>query len=140
MCDDEKDGHPCFDCAKSGEGGAFQPTPMHPIIKCSVDGHTSIVIIDLRQGLDHLYSDCPLRNNIDEECQVFMVDRDKHVDARIEKATKTLLGMSLYDVLNRLGNMMMDNESNVEEIVIECVNGFTGKNNLFTIKLEETME
>lgn len=66
-----------------------------------------------------------------------MVDKDKEKQARMENATKQLLEMRVYDVLNMLGNMMMDNETSEEELVIKCINGFTNKENLLSIRLEE---
>ena len=66
-----------------------------------------------------------------------MVDVDKQKQVRMENATKQLLEMRVYDVLNMLGNLMMDNESSEEELVIRCVNGFTGKDNVLSIRLEE---
>ena len=46
-----------------------------------------------------------------------MVDKDKQKQVRMENATKQLLEMRVYDVLNMLGNMMMDNETSEEELV-----------------------
>lgn len=66
-----------------------------------------------------------------------MVDKDKQKQARMENATKQLLEMRVYDVLNMLGNMMMDNETSEEELVIKCINGLTNKENLLRIRLEE---
>lgn len=66
-----------------------------------------------------------------------MVDKDKQKRARMENATKQLLEMRVYDVLNMLGNLMMDNESGEEEIVIRCINGLTNKDNVLSIRLQE---
>ena len=66
-----------------------------------------------------------------------MVDKDKQKQARRDNATKALLDMRLYDILNMLGNLMMDNETTNEELVIRCINGFTGKDNILSVKLEE---
>lgn len=66
-----------------------------------------------------------------------MVDKDKQKQARMENATKQLLEMRVYDVLNMLGNLMMDNETSEEELVIKCINGLTNKENLLSIRLEE---
>ena len=66
-----------------------------------------------------------------------MVDKDKQKQVRMENATKQLLEMRVYDVLNMLGNMMMDNETSGEELVIKCINGLTNKENLLSIRLEE---
>ena len=66
-----------------------------------------------------------------------MVDMDKHKSKRVEDATMQLLEMRVYDVLNMLGNLMMDNESSEEELVIRCVNGLTNKDNVLSIRLEE---
>ena len=66
-----------------------------------------------------------------------MVDKDKQKQVRMENATKQLLEMRVYDVLNMLGNMMMDNETSEEELVIKCINGLTNKENLLSIRLEE---
>ena len=66
-----------------------------------------------------------------------MVDKEKQKQARMENATKQLLEMRVYDVLNMLGNMMMDNETSEEELVIKCINGLTNKENLLSIRLEE---
>lgn len=57
----EKDSHPCFDCARDGNGGAYYKAIGHPIIVCDNDKHESICIIGLKQGLDSLYEDCPLK-------------------------------------------------------------------------------
>lgn len=48
--------HPCNKCDES----IYQKFP-HPIFECGADGHTSIMIIDLLQVLDHLYKDCPIK-------------------------------------------------------------------------------
>lgn len=48
--------HPCNKCDES----IYQRFP-HPIFECGADGHTSIMIIDLLQVLDHLYKDCPIK-------------------------------------------------------------------------------
>lgn len=56
---EEKDQHPCFDCAREGRSGAYYKVIGHPIIVCDKDKHESIVIIDLKQGLDSLYENCP---------------------------------------------------------------------------------
>lgn len=69
-----------------------------------------------------------------------MVDKDKQKQARMDKVTNDLLGMRVYDVLNMLGNLMMDNESGEEEIVIRCINGFTNRNNVLSIRLEEVQK
>ena len=47
--------HPCNKCGES----IYQRFP-HPIFECGKDGHSSIMIIDLLQVLNHLYSECPL--------------------------------------------------------------------------------
>ena len=60
-----EDTHECFECAKTGRGGAYYKWFGHPIIVCSVDNHESIAIIDLKQGLDHLYKDCPLKGDVE---------------------------------------------------------------------------
>lgn len=69
-----------------------------------------------------------------------MVDKDKQKQVRMENATKQLLEMRVYDVLNMLGNMMMDNETSEEELVISCINGFTNRNNVLSIRLEEVQK
>ena len=69
-----------------------------------------------------------------------MVNKEKQDNKRREDATLQLLAMRLYDVLNMLGNLMMDNETTEEEIVIKCVNGFTGNDNILSVKLEEVTE
>ena len=69
-----------------------------------------------------------------------MVNKEKQDNKRREDATLQLLDMRLYDVLNMLGNLMMDNETTEEEIVIKCVNGFTGNDNILSVKLEEVTE
>ena len=69
-----------------------------------------------------------------------MVNKEKQDNTRREDATLQLLDMRLYDVLNMLGNLMMDNETTEEEIVIKCVNGFTGNDNILSVKLEEVTE
>lgn len=69
-----------------------------------------------------------------------MVDKDKQKQARMDKVTNDLLGMRVYDVLNMLGNLMMDNESGEEEIVIRCINGLTNKDNVLSIRLQEVQK
>ena len=66
-----------------------------------------------------------------------MVDKEKHENERRDNVTKALLDMRLYDILNMLGNLMMDNETTEEELVIKCINGFTGNDNILSVKLEE---
>lgn len=53
------DDHPCFECARNGEGGAIYDFP-HPAVKCTVDNHRSLDILgDLKTCLDGLYEECP---------------------------------------------------------------------------------
>ena len=59
---DENNDHPCFACARNGEGGATYDFP-HPAVKCIVDNHRSLDILgDLRICLDGLYKECPKNN------------------------------------------------------------------------------
>ena len=59
MTDNDYDDHPCFACARNGEGGAVYDFP-HPAVKCIVDNHRSLDILgDLRICLDGLYKECP---------------------------------------------------------------------------------
>lgn len=58
MTEEEKKDHPCFKCARDGDGGAYQKFP-HPIVVCSVDDHESIDILGLKNTLDSLYKKCP---------------------------------------------------------------------------------
>ena len=59
MTDKNYDDHPCFECARRGEGGATYDFP-HPAVKCIVDNHRSLDILgDLRICLDGLYRKCP---------------------------------------------------------------------------------
>ena len=48
--------HPCNKCDED----IYQRFP-HPILVCGADEHTGIMIIDLLQGLEHLYEKCPLK-------------------------------------------------------------------------------
>ena len=59
MTDNDYDDHPCFACARNGEGGAVYDFP-HPAVKCIVDNHRSLDILgDLKTCLDGLYKKCP---------------------------------------------------------------------------------
>jgi hypothetical protein len=58
----------------------------------------------------------------------------------LKETTNKLLGMRVYDILNILGNLMMKNNSNEEELCIKCINGLTGKDNLLTIHLKEIQQ
>ena len=62
MTDKNYDDHPCFKCARNGEGGAVYDFP-HPAVKCIVDNHRSLDILgDLKTCLDGLYKKCPKNN------------------------------------------------------------------------------
>ena len=51
MTDKNYDDHPCFACARNGEGGATYDFP-HPAVKCIVDNHRSLDILgDLKPAL-----------------------------------------------------------------------------------------
>ena len=62
MTDNDYDDHPCFKCARNGEGGATYDFP-HPALICVVDNHRSLDILgDLKTCLDGLYKKCPKNN------------------------------------------------------------------------------
>lgn len=52
------DDHPCFACARKGEGGATYDFP-HPALMCVVDNHKSLDLLGVKQCLDDLYKKCP---------------------------------------------------------------------------------
>lgn len=56
---DIQNNHPCFECARTGKGGAYYKSIGHPIIVCSIDNHESINIVGLKLALDHLHEKCP---------------------------------------------------------------------------------
>lgn len=65
MTDGNNDDHPCFECARNGEGGAMYDFP-HPAVRCVVDDHRSLDILgDLKTCLDDLYRECPKRGCVD---------------------------------------------------------------------------
>lgn len=65
MTDRNDDDHPCFECARNGEGGAMYDFP-HPAVRCVVDDHRSLDILgDLKTCLDDLYRECPKRGCVD---------------------------------------------------------------------------
>lgn len=56
MSDDIKE-HPCIQCEM------VKWKFPHPIYVCDVDDHEAIAIIDLEQALDHLYKECPKKED-----------------------------------------------------------------------------
>ena len=61
-----EDKHPCFECAKKGEGGETYDFP-HPAVKCIVDGHRALEVLDMKQCLDLLYKDCPKNKELEAD-------------------------------------------------------------------------
>ena len=55
----------CLNC-QEGKSGAYI-TPPHPIIKCSVDHHGAIQILDTKHTVKTLMEKCPLGHEVVEE-------------------------------------------------------------------------
>ena len=56
----------------------------------------------------------------------------------VNKETKEVLGLRLYDILNILGLQMEEKNTTSEEIIIRAFNNNTNKYNTLTVTLEET--
>ena len=56
----------------------------------------------------------------------------------VNKETKEVLGLRLYDILNLLALQMEEKNTTSEEIIIRAFNNNTNKYNTLTVTLEET--
>ena len=93
MTDKNYDDHPCFECARNGEGGAIYDFP-HPAVKCVVDNHRSLDILgDLKTCLDGLYKKCP-KNKEDQKLtddQLFGETDFEEENQRLRRENECLL-------------------------------------------------
>ena len=101
---DENNDHPCFECARKGEGGATYDFP-HPAVKCIVDNHRSLDILgDLKTCLDGLYKECP-KNKEDHKVTVY-----KKICIEIEE-----------DIYKQIKRTAVHKDTSVKKLVNECL-------------------
>lgn len=56
----------------------------------------------------------------------------------VDEETKEVLRLRLYDILNVLASQMEEKNTTHEEIIIRAFNTHTQRNNILTVKLEDS--